>query len=188
MSDYSPNELKAGLRVLLEKVPYLLIENEYVKPGKGQAFNRIKLRNLKTNRIIERTLRSNDKLKAADIVEIEVEYVYRDNNNWYFMDPISYEQYSVALDTVNENTRWITTKTRCTLVLFNALPLQLIPPNFVYLKVLETDPGVRGDTTQGGSKAAILETNATIRVPLFIQIGDKVKVDTRTGVYLERVK
>jgi elongation factor P len=188
MAYYTTNELKSGARVLLEGEPYVLLENEYVKPGKGQAFNRIKLRNLKTSRVIERTLKSGDRMDAADVLEVEVEYLYQDGNSWYFMDPTTYEQYTVSASVMGDVHYWLKAQTACTLILFNAQPIQVVPPNSVVLKVIETDPGVRGDTSGGGSKPATLETGVVIRVPLFIRLDDHIKVDTRTATYLERVK
>jgi elongation factor P len=188
MPYYSTNELKGGVRVLLDQEPYGVLENEYVKPGKGQAFNRVKLRNLKTGRVIERTLKSGDRLESANVLEVEVDYVYQDAGSWYFMNPVSYEQYILSSERVGETQQWLKAQARCMLMLFNDEPTQVIPPNFVKLKVVDTDPGVRGDTSGGGSKPATLETGVTIRVPLFIKIDDILKVDTRAGVYLERVK
>lgn len=188
MAYYTTNELKSGMRVLLDGDPYILLENEYVKPGKGQAFNRIKLRNLKTERVIERTLKSGDRMDAADVLEIEVDYLYQDGNGWYFMDPVSYEQYTVNDTIVGTMRHWLKMQTRCTIILFNGQAIQVIPPNFVVLAVSDTDPGVRGDTSGGGSKPATLETGAVVRVPLFVKIGDNIKVDTRTATYLERIK
>jgi elongation factor P len=188
MAYYSTNELKSGMRVLLDAEPYGLLENEYVKPGKGQAFNRIKLRHLKTGRVIERTLKSGERLEAADVLEIEVDYLYKDASGWYFMDPVSYEQYMVKQDSVGDARQWLKAQTRCTIMIFNGEPTQIIPPNFVSLKVVDTDPGVRGDTSGGGNKPATLETGVVVRVPLFVKIDDVIKVDTRTETYLERVK
>jgi elongation factor P len=176
------------MRVLLDKDPYGVIENEYVKPGKGQAFNRMKLRHLKTGRLIERTLKSGDRLEAADVIEIEVDYLYQDTSGWYFMDPTSYEQYVMKEESVGEARQWLKSQTRCTIMLFNGEPTQAIPPNFAILRVIDTDPGIRGDTSGGGSKPATLETGVVIRVPLFVKVDDVLKVDTRTGIYLERVK
>lgn len=190
MIAYTRNELKNGMRVLLDREPYLILENEHTNPGKGQAFNRIKLRHLKTHRVIERTLKSNDALEEADVLEIEVTYLYRDGDAFYFMDmdPNRYEQYSVTAATLTEAQHWLKLQAQYTLILFNGEPLQLVVPNSIILKVQDTDPGVRGDTSGGGSKSATLETGVVIRVPLFIEADDRVKVDTRTVTYLERIK
>ena len=188
MAYYTTNELKPGAKVLQEGDPCSVLENEYVKPGKGQAFNRLKLRNLKTGRIVERTLKSGDRLDVADIVELEVDYLYCDGKQWHFMAPDSYEQYAADELAVGNAKLWLKAQARCLLTLFNNQPLNIIPPNSVILQIKETDPGLRGDTSGGGGKPATLETDAVVRVPLFVQIGDFIKVDTRDGVYLERVE
>jgi elongation factor P len=188
MAYYSTNELKASTKVLYEGDPCSVIENEYVKPGKGQAFNRLKLRNLKSGRVMELTLKSGDRLEAADLIEIAVDYLYRDNHHWHFMAPDTYEQYTANEAALNEARHWLKPQARCHLMLFNGEPLTVISPNSVVLAVQETDPGVRGDTSGGGSKPATLETGVVVRVPLFVQIGDFIKVDTREGIYLERAK
>ena len=185
---YSTNELKAGLKVMIDQDPCSVLENEYVKPGKGQAFNRVKLRNLKTGRVIERTLKSGDSLPSADVLEIEVQYLYSDGHHWHFMVPETFEQYIADENIVADAKPWIKEEVLCMITLFNGAPLTVTPPNFVTLKVIETDPGVRGDTSGGGGKPAKLETGAVVRVPLFIQVGEYIKVDSRTSTYLSRVK
>lgn len=188
MADYSTKDLKNGMKVMLDNDPYTILENDYVKPGKGQAFNRIKLRNLKNARVIERTLKSGDSLQAADVFDLEVQYLYNDGNVWHFMDAETYEQYAADESAVTEAKIWLKEQDLCTLTLYKSSPLCITPANFVVLKIIETDPGVRGDTSGGGGKPATLETGAIVRVPLFIQIGELIKVDTRTGEYLSRVK
>jgi elongation factor P len=188
MTYYSMNELRNGTKVILDNEPYSILENDYVKPGKGQAFNRIKLRNLKNNRVIERTFKSGDSLLAADVFDIEVQYLYNDGHVWHFMAADTFEQYAADISAVTEAKQWLKEQELCTLTLFNGSPLMVTPANFVILKVIDTDPGVRGDTSGGGGKPATLETGAIVRVPLFIQIGESIKVDTRTGDYLARVK
>lgn len=188
MPYYSTNELRNGMKVMLDNDPYTILENDYVKPGKGQAFNRIKLRNLKNNRVIERTLKSGDSLAAADVFDIEVQYLYNDGHIWHFMAAETFEQYAAEASAVSEAKIWLKEQDTCTLTLFNGSPLSVAPPNFVFLKIVDTDPGLRGDTSGGGGKPATLETGAIVRVPLFIQIGELIKVDTRKGEYLSRVK
>lgn len=185
---YSTNELRNGMKVMLDKEPYTILENDYVKPGKGQAFNRIKFRNIKNNRVIERTLKSGDSLEAANVFDIEVQYLYNDGQVWHFMAADTFEQYAADASAVVEAKQWLKEQDICTLTLFNGSPLTVAPPNFVILKVIDTDPGVRGDTSGGGGKPATLETGAVVRIPLFIQVGESIKVDTRTGEYLSRVK
>lgn len=188
MANYSTNDFKPGLKVMLDSNPCSIMENEYVKPGKGQAFNRVKLRNLKTGKVLEKTFKSGDTLEAADIVEVEMNYLYNDGEMWHFMDPESFEQIAADKTAMGEAAKWLKDDSNetCTIMLFNGVPLNVNAPNFVVLKVVETDPGVRGDTSGGGGKPAKLETGAVVRVPLFVQQEESVRVDTRTGEYLER--
>ncbi|EXC91556.1 translation elongation factor P [Acinetobacter baumannii 1051830] len=188
MANYSTNDFKPGLKVMLDSNPCSIMENEYVKPGKGQAFNRVKLRNLKTGKVLEKTFKSGDTLEAADIVEVEMNYLYNDGEMWHFMDPESFEQIAADKTAMGDAAKWLKdySNETCTIMLFNGVPLNVNAPNFVVLKVVETDPGVRGDTSGGGGKPAKLETGAVVRVPLFVQQEESVRVDTRTGEYLER--
>ncbi len=188
MTTFSTNEFKGGLKVMLDGDPCAIIENEFVKPGKGQAFNRVKLRNLKTGRVIERTFKSGDTLEGADVVDIEMQYLYNDGEFWHFMVPDTFEQHAADKNALGESAKWLKEQDICTLTLYNGSPLSVAPPNFVTLKIVETDPGVRGDTSGGGGKPATLETGAVVRVPLFVQTGEIIKVDTRTGEYVSRVK
>ena len=188
MAKYSTNDFKPGLKVMPDSNPCSIMENEYVKPGKGQAFNRVKLRNLKTGKVLEKTFKSGDTLEAADIVEVEMNYLYNDGEMWHFMDPESFEQIAADKTAMGDAAKWLKDDSNetCTIMLFNGVPLNVNAPNFVVLKVVETDPGVRGDTSGGGGKPAKLETGAVVRVPLFVQQEESVRVDTRTGEYLER--
>ena len=188
MATYSTNEFKAGLKVLLEGEPCGIIENEFVKPGKGQAFNRVRLRNLKTGRVWERTFKSGESIEAADVIEREMNFLYSDGSSWHFMDPDSYEQYTADKITMRDAAQWLNEQTLCEVTLWNGAPLAVKTPNFVELAVVETDPGVRGDTAVGGTKPATLSTGATVRVPLFIEEGDVLRIDTRTGEYQGRAK
>lgn len=188
MSNYSTSEFKSGLKVMLDNEPCNIIENEFVKPGKGQAFNRVRLRNLKTGRVIERTFKSGDSLPGADVIDIEMQYLYSDGEHWHFMVSETFEQYAVNATAISDAKQWLKEQDTCTVTLWNNAPLSVSPPNFVILQVAETDPGVRGDTSGGGSKPAILETGATVKVPLFIQTGELLKIDTRTGTYVSRAK
>ncbi len=188
MATFSTNEFKGGLKVMLDGDPCAIIENEFVKPGKGQAFNRVKLRNLKTGRVVERTFKSGDTLEGADVVDTEMQYLYTDGEFWHFMFPQNYEQVAADGAAVAEAAKWLKEQDLCTVTLWNGVPLSVSPPNFVVLKVTETDPGVRGDTSGGGGKPATLETGAVVRVPLFVDVDELIKVDTRTGEYVGRVK
>jgi elongation factor P len=173
---------------MIDGDPFSIIENEFVKPGKGQAFNRVKLRNLKTGRVLERTFKSGEALEGADVVDMELQYVYNDGEMWHFMDPNTYEQYVAGKTAVADAAQWIKGEERCQVTLWNGTPLTVSAPNFVALEITETDPGVRGDTATGGTKPATLETGAMVRVPLFVSQGEKIRVDTRTGEYLGRAK
>ncbi len=188
MASYSTNEFRGGLKIILDGDPYSIVSNEFVKPGKGQAFNRVKVRNLKNGRVIERTFKSGESVEAADAIELEVQYLYNDGEQWYFMCPSSFEQYSASGSAIEDSKKWLKEQDTCTLMLWNGAALSFDPPNFVALKVTDTDPGLKGDTSGGGGKPATLETGAVVRVPLFIQIGELIKVDTRSGEYVSRVK
>ena len=188
MATYSTNEFKLGLKVMLDGAPCSIIENEFVKPGKGQAFNRVKFRNLKTGRVLEKTFKSGESIEGADVIELEMQYLYNDGEMWYFMDPNSFEQYSADESAVTDARQWIKGEEACLVTLWNNAPLSVSPPNFVILEITDTDPGVRGDTAQGGSKPATLETGAVVKVPLFIENGELLKIDTRTGEYVSRAK
>jgi elongation factor P len=188
MASYSTNEFKGGLKIMLDGDPCAIIENEFVKPGKGQAFNRVRIRNLKTGRVIERTFKSGESVESADVMEVELQYLYNDGEFWHFMDPQSYEQLAAGEAAVGDAAKWLKEQDVCLVTLWNGTPLLVTPPNFVILTVTETDPGVRGDTSGGGGKPATLETGAVVRVPLFIDIGDTLRIDTRTGEYVARAK
>jgi len=188
MASYSTNEFKSGLKIILDGDPYNILENEFVKPGKGQAFNRAKVRNLKTGRVIERTFRSGESVEAADVFEMELQYLYADGEFWHFMDPATFEQYSCSAEAVGDGAKWMKEEDMCQITLYNGQPLSVSPPNFVELKIVDTDPGLRGDTSGGGGKPATLETGAVVRVPLFVNNGELIRVDTRTGEYVSRVK
>jgi elongation factor P len=186
MATYSTNEFRGGLKIMIDGDPCSIIENEFVKPGKGQAFNRVKIRNLKTGRVIERTFKSGESVEAADVVETDMQYLYSDGEFWHFMHPETFEQIAAGEAAVAEAAKWLKEQDVCQVTLWNGVPISVTPPNFVSLAITETDPGVRGDTSGGGGKPATLETGAVIRVPLFVDTGEVVKVDTRTGEYVGR--
>ncbi len=188
MAVYSTSEFKSGLKVMLDGDPCAIIENEFVKPGKGQAFNRVRLRNLKTGRVWERTFKSGETLEGADVMDTELEYLYADGEFWHFMEPTTFEQFAVDANAMGDATQWLKGQERCIVTLWNNAPLSVTAPNHVVLAVVETDPGIRGDTATGGVKPATLESGAVVKVPLFVEIGDLLKVDTRTGEYISRVK
>jgi len=188
MASYSTNEFRSGLKVMIDGDPCSVIENEFVKPGKGQAFNRVKVRNLNTGRVWERTYKSGESLEAADVMEVNLQYLYNDGEEWHFMHEETFEQYAASADAVGDAAKWLKDQSICTVTLYNGQPLIVEAPNFVTLVVTQTDPGLRGDTSSGGGKPATLETGAVVRVPLFINEGDLLKIDTRTGEYVSRGK
>ena len=173
---------------MIDGNPCSMVDVDFVKPGKGQAFTRVKLRNLTNGRILEKTFKSGESIEAADVMEVDAQYLYNDGENWHFMDPASFEQFAADKVAVGENANWLKEEDVCLVTLWNGNPISITPPNFVNLTVTETDPGLKGDTASGGSKAATLETGAVVRVPLFINEGDVLKIDTRVGEYVSRAK
>jgi elongation factor P len=185
---YSTNQFRAGLKVMIDGDPCVILDAEFVKPGKGQAFTRVKIRNFKTGRVLERTYKSGETVEGADVVETDMQYLYKDGEFWYFMDPGSYEQHQADENALGDAAKWLKENATCSVTLHNNAVLQVTPPMFVELEVVETEPGIRGDTAGTGGKTAKLETGAVVRVPLFIDVGEKLKLDTRTGEYVGRVK
>jgi elongation factor P len=175
------------LKILLDRDPYVILENEFVKPGKGQAFNRVKVRNLKTGRVVDKTFKSGDTVEGADVVEQDMQYLYNDGEFWHFMVPDTFEQFTADKRAVADAEQWLKAEDSYIVTLWNGVPLAVTPPNSVTLKIVETDPGLRGDTAQGGVKPARVETGAVVRVPLFVEEGDVIKINTRTGEYVSRV-
>ncbi len=188
MATYSTNEFRSGLKILMDGEPCTIVANEVVKPGKGQAFNRLKIRNLKTGRVVDKTFKSGDSVEAADVLEREMQYLYMDGEFWHFMVADTFEQYAADERAVADGAQWLKEQDVCLVTLFNNVPLLVAPPKFVELRIIETDPGVRGDTAQGGVKPAKLETGAVVRVPLFVEQGEVIRVDTRNSEYVSRVK
>ena len=187
MANYSTNEFKGGLKVMLDGDPCSILENEFVKPGKGQAFNRVRLRNLITGRVWERTFKSGESIEGADVVDLDMEYLYTDGEMWHFMKTDgSFEQFAADAKAVGDNVKWLKEQVSYIITLWNDNPISITAPNFIELEVIETDPGLKGDTAQGGSKPATLSTGAVVRVPLFINQGEVLKIDTRTGDYVSR--
>ncbi|MFN2348535.1 MAG: elongation factor P [Thioalkalivibrio sp.] len=186
MANYSTSEFKSGLKILMDGDPYVVVENEFVKPGKGQAFSRVRVRNLRTGRVLDKTFKSGESVEAADVMDTEMQYLYTDGEFWHFMVPDTFEQHAAGEAAVTDAIKWLKEQDSCTVTLWNGVPLAVSPPNFVELTISQCDPGVRGDTAQGGTKPATLETGAVVKVPLFVEEGEKVRVDTRTGDYVSR--
>lgn len=188
MSVYSTNEFKPGLKIMQDGEPSIIVENEFYKPGKGQALNRVKIRKLLSGKMVEKTFKSGDTAEAADIIEVSLIYLYADGEFWHFMNPDTFEQLSADRKAVGNNAKWLVEQADCVLTLWNGQPIAVTPPTFVELEIVETDPGLKGDTAGTGGKPATLLTGAVVRVPLFVQTGEVVKVDTRSGEYVSRVK
>jgi elongation factor P len=189
MATFSTNEFKPGMKVLLDGDPCAILDNEFVKPGKGQAFNRVKFRNLLNGRVWERTFKSGETLEGADVMETDMSYLYTDGEFWHFMKTDgSFEQFAADKAAIADALNWLKEEDVYMVTLYNGNPINVTPPNFVELEVVETDPGLKGDTAQGGSKPATLASGAVVKVPLFVNIGDVLRVDTRTGEYQNRVR
>lgn len=188
MATYSANEFRNGLKLIIDGDPYVIIESDFVKPGKGQAFTRSRVKNLKTGRVVDKTWRASESEEGADVVDMDMEYLYSDGEFWHFMEPNSFEQYAVSETAMGDTAKWIKGQEMCTVTLWNDAPLTVSAPNFVELTITETDPGLRGDTASGGTKPAHLETGAVVKVPLFMEEGEVLRIDTRTGEYVGRVK
>jgi elongation factor P len=187
MSNYSTSEFRKGIKVLIDNEPYLMIDTEFMKPGKGQAVYRTKLKNLIRGNVIDRTYRSGDKIDAADVTEHNLQYQYNDSRVWNFMDTESYEQYPIDKEALGGAEIWLKENATVQGVFWNGRPITIDAPSHVELKVTYCEPGARGNTATNVLKMANLETGAEVGVPIFINIGDVVKVDTRTGQYVERV-
>ena len=188
MASYGMNDVKNGMKILVNNQPAVIIDTEYVKPGKGQAFTRVKYRLIKDGRTQEITMKSTDSLDAADVVDTDMNFMYSDGEYWHFMDPESFEQVQATKAGMGGAEKWLKGEESCVVTLWNGEPIFVQPPNFVELKITETDPGVRGDTSGGGGKPATLETGAVVRVPLFVNQEEVIRVDTRSGEYSARVK
>ena len=185
---YSTAEFRKGLRIELEGKPYLMVDFQHVKPGKGGAFVRTKLKNMINGRVVDQTFRSGEKVGRPDLEEKEMQYLYRDGEHFVFMDNATYDQVFLSKEQVGEQSQFLQESITIKILYYNKEPIGLELPTFVELAVTAAEPGFKGDTASGGSKPATLETGAVIQVPLFVSEGDKIRVDTRTGAYIERVK
>jgi elongation factor P len=185
---HSTSDFKRGLKIELDGAPYVIVEFQHVKPGKGGAFVRTKLKNLLTGRVLDQTFRSGERVKRPDLMEREMQYLYREGDRFCLMDNENYEQIMLTEEQVGEARLYLADNLDVKVLFFNQQPVAVEVPTFVELEVTQTEPGVRGDTATGGTKPATLESGVTIQVPLFINEGDRLKVDTRTGAYIERLK
>jgi len=172
---------------MMDGEPCSIIDNEMVKPGKGQAFNRVKLRKLISGKVLEKTFKSGDTVEAADVMDTELAYLYTDGEFWHFMNNETFEQVAADEKALGEALKWLVENDVCTLTIWDGRPIVVTPPNFVELEITETDPGLKGDTAGTGGKPATLSTGAVVRVPLFVQVNEVIRVDTRNGEYVSRV-
>ena len=188
MAQVSTNEFKAGLKIEIDRQPFTIVTNQFVKPGKGQSFNRVRLKNLMTGRVIEKTFKSGESFPLADVREASLRLLYVDVNGAVFMDEETYEQFTISPEKVEDVKQWLVDDILYDLVFYRDEVVTVEPPTFMELEITETDPGVRGDTASGRvMKPATTSTGAQIQVPIFIDQGDVIKVDTRTGEYVSRV-
>ena len=185
---YATADFRKGLKIELDGIPYIIVDFQHVKPGKGGAFVRTKIKNLITGRVLDQTFRSGEKVKQPDLVEREMQFLYREGDRYCLMDNETFDQLLLTEEQVGEARLYLAENMNVNILFFNQQPVAVEGPTFVELEVAQTEPGVRGDTAAGGTKPAVLESGAPIQVPLFINVGDRVKVDTRTGSYIERVK
>ena len=168
--------------------PCNILETEHVRPGKGQAFHRVKIRKLISDKVLEKTYKSGETVEGADVMDLDLAYLYNDGEFWHFMNNDTFEQIGADEKAVSDSVKWLVENDVCTLTLWNGNPIAVTPPNFVEIEITETDPGLKGDTAGTGGKPATLATGAVVRVPLFIQIGEVIRVDTRTGEYVGRAQ
>lgn len=187
--EYQTTDLKKGLKVEIDNKPYVIIKSDFTNPGKGSAFYKVKLRNLENGSVLERTYKSgvSTGVLKPDLQERDVEYMYEDQDGFNFMDQDNFETIHVSTEQVGDCKYYLQEGIRLEVIYYKGNPISIEPPNFVELKVTETDPGLKGDTAQGGLKKAIMETGLQVNVPLFIKEGEVLKIDTRTGEYVERV-
>jgi len=181
-------DLKKGTKLEIDGAPHVITQFEFVKPGKGQALYKCRLKNMISGAIFDRTFRSGEKFNTADLEEQDMEYLYADGDQFCFMNSNTYEQEFLTAEQVGDSKDLLKENTVCSVLLFEGNPIGLTLPNFVELRIVQADPWVKGDTASGDSKPAVLETGMTIQVPPFVEEGQKVKIDTRTGQYVERVK
>ncbi len=187
MAQYSTGDIRGGYKVEVEGEPYTVVSNEFVKPGKGQPFNRIKLKHLLTGRVVEKTFKSGEKVGAADVEEKKMRLLYKESDGVVFMHDESFEQLTVPNSIVEDRMQWLMEEIAYAIVFYKGLPIEVVPPTFMEMKVIETAPGLRGDTSGRVLKPALTESGAKIQVPIFIEEGQIIKVDTRTGEYVSRV-
>jgi elongation factor P len=185
---YETSDIRKGLKIQIDGTPYSVTDFQFVKPGKGTAFTRTKLKNMMTGSVLERTFKTGEKLQPADIEERQMQFLYRDGDNFIFMDQANYEQLPLGLALMEDTQYFMIDESMASVLFFDGRPIGVTPQTFVELRVAQTDPGFKGDTTSNTTKSATMETGLEVQVPLFIGEGEILKIDTRTGEYVERVK
>ena len=188
MASYNTSDFRKGLKIQIDGDPYLMAECNFVKPGKGQAMYKCKLKHLLRGTTIDRTYKSGESVEAADVNEIAAQFLYRQGDNYTFMDDETYEQYELTKEQIDDAWKYLKEGMKCQMVLFNDNPITMTPPNHVVLKVTYCEPGAKGNTATNVTKPCTVDTEATIQCPAFVEIDDLIRIDTRTGEYLERVK
>ena len=183
----STSQFRNGLKIIINDQPCSILEHDFHKPGKGQAVMRVKFRNLITGKVIDKTYKSGESVEEADVMTVEMSYLYSDGEQWHFMNSLTYEQLGINREVVGDTKKWIIGQENCEVVIWNDEPISVEAPPFVELSIAKSDPGIKGDTVSGATKPAELETGVTIQVPLFVEEGEKIKVDTRSGEYSGRV-
>jgi len=184
----SINEIKSGVTILVDDDVYVVLDAQHVKPGKGAAFVRARLRNMKSNNVQEKTFRGDEKIEQAFVEERELQYQYSSGGLFHFMDTENFEEVAIPEETVGDSAKLLKDNLEIQGYFYKGQTLSVTLPNFIEFNIVETEPGIKGDSSKSGTKPAKVDTGATIQVPLFINIGDKIKVDTRTGgTYVERV-
>ncbi|MEC7526153.1 MAG: elongation factor P [Myxococcota bacterium] len=185
---YDTSDIRKNLKIVIDGHPYTVVDHQFVKPGKGQAFTRTKLKNMITGAVLEKTFKSGEKLEKADMEERQMQYLYPDADRWVFMDTTTYSQLHLGKDELGDTPDYLQDGMMVDVLFFADKPIGVTPPTFVELEVTETEPGFKGDTSSNITKPATVTTGKTINVPIFVNIGDVLKIDTRTGEYVERVK
>ncbi len=184
---YSTAEFRRGLKIEIDKKPFIIVDFQHVKPGKGGAFVRTKMKNLINGSVMEKTFRSGEKVEKPDLNEKDMQYLYKDDQGFHFMDTENYEQVFISTSQVGDSANFLSDGLELTVLYYEGAPISLEIPNFVELPIEKTEPGVKGDTATGGSKPATLTTGFVVQVPLFLNEGDVLKIDTRSGDYVERI-
>ena len=185
---YEANKLRKGLRIDLGGIPHIILDTQFVKPGKGQAFTRLKIKNLLNGTNLDKTCKIGEKLLAADVIEKDMQFLYIDQNDYLFMDTETYVQINITKEQIGENWKWLTAGSSAKIMIHNEQAVGIELPNFVILKIVSCEAGLKGDRVSKAMKEVKIETTASIQAPIFINEGDKIKIDTRTGEYVERIQ